>query len=125
MQSNVFDPDIPIVLTSATLTVDSSFEFVAGRIGLETPEELLLASSLDHRENVVVYVPHQGPIPDDRSYPGFVSEQVSELVRVTLPVGGVLILFTSFKLMNEVYKANSPRLNLSRNSRQTLLCYSG
>jgi ATP-dependent DNA helicase DinG len=103
MQSNVFDPDLPMILTSATLTVDRSFEFVTRRIGLDTREELLLASSLDHSENVTVYVPSQGPMPDDKAYAQFIADQVSELAGVTLPIGGVLILFTSFKLMNEVY----------------------
>lgn len=113
MEQYVFDSDIPIVLTSATLTVDRSFDFFTERIGLQDKEELLLSTSFDYKENAILYVPRNGPEPRTNGYSKFVASEIEKLVEATLPSSGVLILFTSFKLMNEVYKLVEARLHRS------------
>ncbi|MDD5530741.1 MAG: helicase C-terminal domain-containing protein [bacterium] len=112
MQKNVFSHDIPIVLTSATLTVDKKFDFVADRIGMTTRKELLLASSFDYKDNVILYIPAKGILPKDLKYPEFIAKQVETLVKTTSQTGGTLVLFTSFKLMNGVYSMLNGKLSV-------------
>lgn len=112
MQKNVFSYPVPIILTSATLTVNKNFDFVANRIGLEKRKELLLSSSFDYKNNVAVYIPQKGPAPDHTKYPEFVAQKVEELAKTTLQLGGTLVLFTSFKLMNYVHKIVKDKISV-------------
>ncbi|MCK4307551.1 ATP-dependent DNA helicase, partial [candidate division WOR-3 bacterium] len=104
MEQYVFDSDIPIVLTSATLTVDKSFNFFADRIGLQDREELLLSTSFDYKRNAILYIPRDGTDPRNKDYSKFVASEIKKLVQITPQSSGILVLFTSFRLMNEVYE---------------------
>jgi hypothetical protein len=53
------------VLTSATLTVDGSFEYVRGRLGIRDAHEVLLRSEFDYRRQSILYLPKR--MPDPRS----------------------------------------------------------
>ncbi|MCK4352520.1 hypothetical protein KAW65_03835 [candidate division WOR-3 bacterium] len=111
MKKYVFDPEIPIVLTSATLTVDKSFDFISKRLGLKNKEEVYLFSSFDYKKNVILYIPEDGPDPRARQYYEFVAQEIKKLIKITN--GRALVLFTSFELMNKVYgqiKASSAQI---------------
>ncbi len=104
MKQYVFDSNIPMVLTSATLTVDKSFDFFTEHIGLQDREELLLSTSFDYKRNAILYIPYEGSDPRSENYPNFITNEIENLIQITPQNLGILILFTSFKLMNEVYK---------------------
>ena len=51
------------VLTSATLTVEGSFEYVKGRLGLDDVSEVRVPSEFDFAEQSVLYLPQRMPSP--------------------------------------------------------------
>src|SRR5690606_35561170 len=69
MQESLFGKVCPVVLTSATLTTGSNFEFLRERLGL-TPEQskrevqtLSLGSPFDYENNALIYVGRDLPDP--------------------------------------------------------------
>ena len=85
------------ILTSATLTVDGSFEHVAAELGLGDVQTMLLESPFDYRGQVKGWLPPLEALPGSR-------EHTSELVECTLPLlhacaGRTFMLFTSYRAM--------------------------
>jgi ATP-dependent DNA helicase DinG len=90
-----------VVLTSATLTVDSSFAYVRERLGIDfDAAELVLPSSFDFREQAALYLPADAPDPRREGYAEEVARHLVDACRVV--AGGALALFTSYRLMTEV-----------------------
>jgi ATP-dependent DNA helicase DinG len=97
-----------VVLTSATLAVNGSFEYVRGRLGIEDAEEIRLPSEFDYRTQALLYLPRK--MPDPRS-PAFVSEAAREIVEILgQSEGRAFVLFTSYANLREVRARISPLL---------------
>ena len=90
------------VLTSATLAVGGSFEYIRQRLGFEHARELVLPSHFDYQSQALFYVPPD--LPDTRT-PQFVA-QAADRVRNILEIsrGRAFVLFTSYAQMKEVYE---------------------
>lgn len=88
------------VLTSATLAVDGGFEYIKSRLGIDSAEELMLASPFDYAEQAVLYVPRG--MPDPRS-PSFVDRAAREIAALLAHSRGrAFVLFTSYANMSAV-----------------------
>lgn len=109
METLIFEDKMPIVLTSATLSVDIGFDFIEQELGLENATSLLLSSPFDYENNTLLYIPLYGPDPRDTRYRYFVRDEVYKILKITK--GRALVLFTSFKLMDEVYSDIYQKLN--------------
>ena len=93
-----------VVLTSATLAIDGTFDFVKGRLGVrEGAQELVLDSPFDLEHQAVLYVPRAFPEPRHES---FIQRFVEE-VRVLLSIssGRAFLLFTSYANLRRVREA--------------------
>ena len=89
------------VLTSATLAVGESFEFVRARLGLDSPRELIVPSHFDYGTQCLLYVPHH--LPDVRS-PAFVGAAAAEILEIlTHSRGRAFVLFTSYAQMRTIH----------------------
>ncbi len=90
------------VLTSATLAVGGSFEYIRQRLGFEHARELVLPSHFDYQRQALFYVPPD--LPDTRT-PQFVA-QAAHRVRNILEIsrGRAFVLFTSYAQMKEIYE---------------------
>ena len=88
------------VLTSATLTVDGSFEYVRGRLGIRKAQEIRLPSEFDYRRQSILYLPRRMPDPRSREFATAVAEEVIEIVKRTR--GRAFVLFTSYANLREV-----------------------
>ena len=96
------------VLTSATLTVDDSFEYVKGRLGITHATELQLASEFDYRRQSILYLPRR--IPDPRQ-PAFAAAAAREIVSILkLTAGRAFVLFTSYANLKEVHRLAASEL---------------
>lgn len=96
------------VFTSATLTVEGSFAWFRTRLGIDGGEELALPSPFNWREQAVLYIPRE--LPEVNS-PEFIEGAVKEIERVLLlSKGRALVLFTSYRNMQEAYRALKGRL---------------
>lgn len=89
------------ILTSATLAVGGSFEFVERRLGLTGARTLIVPGSFDWQNQALLYVaPH---LPDPRSplFPAQAAEEIRRLL--ALSRGRAFVLFTSHQQMRQVY----------------------
>jgi len=88
------------ILTSATLTVDSSFEYVRSRLGIRKAQEIRLPSEFDYSRQAILYLPKRMPDPRSREFAGSVAREVVEIVKRTK--GRAFVLFTSYANLREV-----------------------
>ncbi len=114
MQKAVFKAFPTVVLTSATLAVGKSFQFLEERLGLRGMEEerrltIKLDSPFDYQRQVLVAIPTDIPAPTEGSY----TAALKELLARTLDIsqGRAFILFTSYSLLNQVYNQLAPELS--------------
>jgi ATP-dependent DNA helicase DinG len=89
------------VLTSATLTVDGSFEYVRGRLGIRKAREVRLASEFDYTRQAILYLPKRMPEPRSREFAAAAAREVVEIVKRTQ--GRAFVLFTSYANLREVH----------------------
>jgi ATP-dependent DNA helicase DinG len=96
------------VLTSATLTVDGSFDYVKGRLGITKATELKLESEFDYRRQSILYLPRR--LPDPRQ-PAFAAAAAREIVSILkLTAGRAFVLFTSYANLKEVHRLAASEL---------------
>jgi ATP-dependent DNA helicase DinG len=114
--NNLLYSQVPsLIFSSATLTVKGSFDFLKKRLGLdllptEMVSSLLLGSPFDYEKQVFVSIASFLPSPQDEKY---TSQMAKTLTKVLETVGGKsLILFTSHKMLNEVYQEIKPCLQM-------------
>src|SRR5215467_6191368 len=89
------------VLTSATLTVGDSFEYVRARIGFNQGRELSLASEFNVRKAALLYIPKAMPDYRDPAYLQHASEEIRAILRASH--GRAFVLFTSYRQMETMY----------------------
>jgi ATP-dependent DNA helicase DinG len=88
------------VLTSATLTVEGTFDYVRSRLGITTASEVRLASEFDFRRQAILYLPLRMPDPRAENFAVAASREVVELLKRTK--GRAFVLFTSYATMRAV-----------------------
>lgn len=94
-----------VVLVSATLSVNRSFEFYATRIGLHDVDRpvarFIFDSPFDYKRNVLLSIPSDLPEPKGADY----SQKLSDLIKNVLIIseGKGLVLFTSYSMLKTVY----------------------
>jgi ATP-dependent DNA helicase DinG len=90
------------VLTSATLTVEGSFDFLKTRLSLtDTALEQRVDSPFDWSQQMRIIIPIDTVEPGEPGYNDIISEYVQ---RVLLATGGrAFVLFTSYRLLNEIH----------------------
>jgi ATP-dependent DNA helicase DinG len=100
----LFDRMTATVLTSATLTVDGSFDYIRGRLGLDRAGQtrfVRLPSEFDYATQTVLYLPRT--MPDPRS-PDFTRAAAREAIGILeRSEGRAFVLFTSYAAMRAVH----------------------
>ncbi len=90
------------VLTSATLTVEGSFDYVRGRLGVEHAADVQVASEFDFTEQAILYLPRQMPPPKSPLFGEAVAREVLDLL--TRSNGRAFVLFTSYAMLRTVHQ---------------------
>jgi len=90
------------VLTSATLTVDGSFEYVRGRLGVGRATELKLDSEFDYRRQSILYLPKRIPDPRQADFAAAAAREIIGILKATS--GRAFVLFTSYANLREVHR---------------------
>jgi len=86
----------PIVLTSATLTVAGSFDYLRTRVGLgDTAAEASFPSPFSYARQALLYLAPDLPEPNQDDFAAAAAARMGELCEIT--GGRALLLFTSFK----------------------------
>lgn len=107
MREKVYNVFKTVVLTSATLSVGRSFDFMRERVGLGFSgmgvSEKLLESPFDFESQAFIGIPTDMPSPAEERF----AEEICKLVAASLVIsdGRAFVLFTSYKLLNKLHDA--------------------
>lgn len=101
------------VFTSATLAVNGSFTHFTERLGLVSSAEqgvrsLVLASPFDFYRQAMLYLPRYLPAPNDPAMATAFAEEALQLIDAN--PGGTFLLFTSYRMLNQVATLLNERL---------------
>ncbi len=86
--------------TSATLSVNGDFSYIADSLGISRYQSLMLDSPFDYKNNVFLYMDRTSVQPDSDEYARHIAEASATIINIVK--GNCLILFTSYRLMKEV-----------------------
>jgi ATP-dependent DNA helicase DinG len=97
----LFDRMRATVLTSATLTVDGSFDYVRGRLGLEgSTQAVKLPPEFDYRRQAILYLPRRMPDPRSIDFNAAAAREIISILEATR--GRAFVLFTSYASLRAV-----------------------
>ena len=93
-----------VVMTSATMAVRKSFDFLKSELGLkdeERVEEFIIPSPFNYEDQALVAITKDLPEPTGSGYADRISPIIIKAVRASQ--GNALILFTSYYLLQRIY----------------------
>jgi ATP-dependent DNA helicase DinG len=96
----LFDRMRTTVLTSATLAVDGSFDYVKGRLGIGSAEVLRVPSEFDYATQALLYLPRRIPSPKAPGFADAAAREIAEIVKRSR--GRAFVLFTSYAVLRRV-----------------------
>ncbi len=108
LRERLFDKVETVILTSATLAVGGTFDFLKRRLGIERAKEKILSSHFDYARQALLYTPLHLPDPRDADFARQAADEVITILKATR--GRAFVLFTSHQQMREVYERIRGRL---------------
>ncbi|MFN8007475.1 MAG: helicase C-terminal domain-containing protein [Terriglobia bacterium] len=107
LHDNLFQRFSTVVLSSATLTTHGHFEYLKNRLGLQSLSrermvELVLPSSFNFAEQVILGIPGDVPLPTDQAFARELGHLLKQSIRTS--EGRALVLFTSYSLMHRLFQ---------------------
>ena len=103
LEDHLFSVKNSVVMTSATLSTNRNFAYFKKRIGIDECRELLVHSPFDFKKQVEIHIPRYMPDPNSSEFVPAVTEKIKHYLKLTH--GKAFVLFTSYKMMDEVYDA--------------------
>ena len=89
------------ILTSATLTIEGSFNYVRKRLGAQEAHEIRVSSEFDYATQTILYLPQHMPPPRSSSFAESAAQEIVELLEQSK--GRAFVLFTSHAVLREVH----------------------
>ena len=104
-------PDVTAILVSATLKVQNSFSYVAGRLGIDYYDSFDVGTPFDYTTQCRLYVPEHIVEPTPQNRNTWEGQSITEIRNlITTSRGGALVLFTSVKDMRAAYDHLNSRI---------------
>jgi ATP-dependent DNA helicase DinG len=108
LRERLFQQVETVILTSATLAVGGTFNFLKRRLGVQNAKERILDSHFDYAHQALLYTPIHLPDPRQPDFARLAAEEIVQLLKTTR--GRAFVLFTSYAQMRDVYERVRPRL---------------
>ena len=115
LKEKIWNSHSKFILTSGTMSDGNDFEYFKrenglDRISMSLLQETKTESGFDYNTNARLYIPDDMPYPsnDEQAYIQAVADRCYELINATN--GHTAILFTSYKVLNEIYSILKDRL---------------
>jgi ATP-dependent DNA helicase DinG len=109
VERHLWDNKRSIILTSATLQTDNSFNYIDDRLNANNMAHASVASPFDYKSSTMVYLPTDIPEPNQRQeYQAMMEAGIVELARVSQ--GRMLCLFTSYTQLRDTANNIAPLL---------------
>jgi ATP-dependent DNA helicase DinG len=96
------------ILTSATLAVDGSFDYIRGRLGIGKAASVRLDSEFDYARQAILYLPRKMPDPRSPPFGQAAAREIVEILKRT--EGRAFVLFTSYANLRQVHAAAAAEL---------------
>lgn len=102
------EPNYTCLLVSATLSVGRKFDYIAGRLGVDSYDGLDVGTPFDYPRQARLYIPSHLPAPTPANRAAWSSMAINEMrTLVRASNGRALLLFTSVAQMRTAYDALS------------------
>lgn len=108
VQRHLFNAKETVILTSATLRTEESFDYMRERLGAWEISEAAVGSPFDYESSTLLYLPTDIPEPNTQGYQETVESAVLALAQATR--GRMLVLFTSYSQLKSTANAIRKRL---------------
>jgi ATP-dependent DNA helicase DinG len=102
LEEKLFGEVPTVVLTSATLSVEGTFDFVKSRLGLRDTRSLIVTTHFDYQKQAILYVPQHLPDPRNADFTPAACDEVMELLKISR--GRAFLLFTSYQQMRQFHE---------------------
>ena len=102
LSEKLFEQVDSVVLTSATLSVGGSFEFMKSRLGIRYSREELLEPHFDYAAQALLYIPQGMPDPRHAEFQQRAADEVLRLLELSR--GRAFVLFTSYLQMHQIFE---------------------
>jgi ATP-dependent DNA helicase DinG len=109
LRTQVFEQIPTVVLTSATLTVQGSFDHIRRRLGLNETRELIVPSHFRYEKQALLYLPPSMPDPREPEFVAAAATTIERVLRITR--GRAFCLFTSYNQMRTLHDLLLPVLD--------------
>jgi ATP-dependent DNA helicase DinG len=110
LRRRLFETDTSIIMTSATLATHSKSQsgqdYFSRRVGAESATMLQVGTPFDYERQMKLFVAQKMPDPRDPGYRDALVHWIEHFVKLTH--GKAFVLFTNFKLMQEVAERMQP-----------------
>lgn len=108
LTDKLFETTETVVMTSATLTSNGSFDYIRKRLGMpaDKTDELVAPSSFNYQTQALLYLPRQMPEPREPTWADAAAEEIIELLEATQ--GRAFVLSTSFAGLNALHQRVQP-----------------
>jgi len=106
LTERLFDQIDTTVLTSATLAVAGTFDFLESRLGLKNARTLAVEAPFDYANQALFYVPQHLPDPRNAAFASHAAKEVAAILKHSR--GRAFVLFTSYAQMRTVHDAVKP-----------------
>ncbi|HEX4342019.1 MAG TPA: helicase C-terminal domain-containing protein [Verrucomicrobiae bacterium] len=110
LRKRLFESETSIIMTSATLATNSKSEaglnYFTRRVGGESATKLQLGTPFDYERQMKLFVAKKMPDPREAGYRDALVHWVEHFV--TMTHGKAFVLFTNFKLMQELGETMQP-----------------
>jgi ATP-dependent DNA helicase DinG len=111
LQNYFFENKESVVMTSATLSVEKSFQYACDQLGLQSSLDanklrtVQLPSAFNYREQALVCVPRDFPSVKGSADPVFLEALARSLTEVAIQTKGrMLVLFTSHRMLKQIHE---------------------
>ena len=102
LRDQLFDQNFSVVITSATLSTDGSFQHINQRLGINPENQLLLGSPFPYEDLATVVMPTDIPDPREPYYEEMVAKNIYQ---AAMAAGGrTIALFTSYSSLKSVFQ---------------------
>ena len=102
LEEQLFDRVDTVILTSATLSVGGSFDFLKKRLGIHYTRERIMPGQFDYEDQALFYIAPSLPDPRAPSFGDRAAEVLADLLEATR--GRAFALFTSHQQMQALYE---------------------
>ncbi len=101
LSERLFNRVDTVVLTSATLAVAGTFEYLERRLGARGARNLIVGGHFDYHRQALLYVPEHLPEPRSLAFTKAAAEEVIKILRASR--GRAFVLFTSYQQMRAIH----------------------